>query len=77
MNVQARLTIANICVSCGKPADVETETRFRPLTARGEHACESIKSDDTTMKACLECLMRVGGAIAHGDFDGEEGSHDN
>lgn len=64
-----------VCLSCGKPADVEIEPIFRPITARGERACELIRKSgsQTAQGACVDCLMKVGKAVAEGDFSEEEG----
>lgn len=62
-----------VCLSCGKPADVEAETVFRPLTARGERACEqAAKAGVHVQYVCLDCLLKVGEAVASGAFAEEE-----
>lgn len=61
------------CLSCGKPADVEITPVFRPLTARGEWACELVaKTGVQTVHSCVDCSMQVGAAIDRGDFAEEE-----
>jgi hypothetical protein len=61
------------CASCGKPADLEIEPQFRPLTVRGEQACALVeKYEKQIVNSCVDCLMRVGVAMDRGDFAEEE-----
>lgn len=58
-----------LCLSCGKPADVEIAAVFRPLTALGERVYErAMKSGVEPQYACVGCLKRTGQAIHDGDF---------
>ncbi len=64
-----------ICMSCGKPADVEITPTFLALTARGERACELVeKAGITPQAAYVTCLMKTGEAIERGDFAEDEES---
>jgi len=62
-----------VCLSCGKPADVKIDPVFRPLTARGERACEQVaKAGVTVQYACLDCLTKIGEAVDGGVFADED-----
>jgi hypothetical protein len=62
-----------VCLSCGKPADVEIETILHPLTARGERMRERImKLSTENPAACSSCLLKVGEAAVDGQFAEEE-----
>ena len=64
---------APMCLSCGKPADMEITSIFRALTAHGERTSELIKKAGTAVQwACVECLMKAGKAALSGEFAEEE-----
>ena len=62
-----------VCLSCGKPPDMEITSTFRALTAHGERTGELIKKAGTAVQwACVKCLMKAGKAAVSGDFAEEE-----
>lgn len=61
------------CISCGKTADVEIETVFRPLTALGERMCEKVaKFKGQVQCICEACLSNAGEAMASGAFSEDD-----
>jgi hypothetical protein len=62
------------CTSCGRPADLEIEPQFRPLTVRGERACALVEKygPKQIVNSCVNCLLKVGDAIERGEFAEEE-----
>jgi hypothetical protein len=62
-----------VCLSCGKPADVEIETILHPLTALGERMYERLaKQERQPAPACVNCLRNMGQATIDGHFAEEE-----